>query len=281
MEEARRIVRRVQVHPQRCSAEAVPRRIPWISVHGRPRRAVNSPFNGPLHRCGARLDLRIEHRAGPIPRRFVGTKDTNQGSISRRAGRLGSWCRWRPRRRSTGGDGGRANRGRTLHYTSHAHAKAMSESQGERWDRRYAEGDYRPRSLPSPFLEEWLEQLPVGRALDLACGTGRNAMRLAEAGYETDAIDVSQVAIERAKDQAADRGLAVNWQTADLDDVVLPESHYDLITVIRERSVSEGPPSVHRFARVMAAEGPFSLEGQMPRRSAAPRPRRLRSRRSA
>ena len=86
---------------------------------------------------------------------------------------------------------------------------------------------------PHRFLEEWLEQLPGGRALDLACGTGRNAMRLAEAGYETDAIDVSQVAIERAKDQAADRGLAVNWRAADLDDVVLPEAHYDLITVIR------------------------------------------------
>ena len=109
----------------------------------------------------------------------------------------------------------------------------MAESDREKWDRRYAEGSYRSRTHPSPFLQERLPDLPRGRALDLACGAGRNALCLAEAGYEVEAVDISGVAIERGRTAARDRRLEVQWRVADLDDFDPPPARYDLITVIR------------------------------------------------
>ena len=67
----------------------------------------------------------------------------------------------------------------------------------------------------------------------MACGAGRNALRLAEAGFEVSAVDVSEVAIDMAKTQARIRRLDVDWQVGDLDDMKLSADSYDLITMIR------------------------------------------------
>jgi len=109
----------------------------------------------------------------------------------------------------------------------------MSEADRLKWDRKYAEGAYRARAWPSPLLEAWLDRFPPGRALDIACGTGRNALRVAEAGFQVDALDISAVALERGRDSARERGLSINWQQADLDALHLEAGHYQLITVIR------------------------------------------------
>ena len=111
--------------------------------------------------------------------------------------------------------------------------RKVAEADREKWDQRYAEGSYRSRTYPSPFLVERLAELPRGRALDLACGAGRNALCLAEAGYEVEAVDISGVAVARARATARERGLEVDWQVADLDDFTPPPGRYDLITVIR------------------------------------------------
>ena len=111
--------------------------------------------------------------------------------------------------------------------------KELTDADCEKWDQRYAEGSYRSRSYPSPFLVERLAELPRGRALDLACGAGRNALCLAEAGYEVEAVDISGVAIERARTTSRDRGLAVDWRVTDLDGFEPPPGRYNLITVIR------------------------------------------------
>lgn len=116
------------------------------------------------------------------------------------------------------------------------------------WDRRYTEGDYVPRTAPSPFLQEWLDRLPRGRALVVACGTGRNAMRLAEAGFDVDAVDISEVAIERAATEAARRGLGVRWHVAAMDDFDIPASTYRLITNIRYRNPRLWPRLVEGLA---------------------------------
>ena len=109
----------------------------------------------------------------------------------------------------------------------------MSETERREWDRRYTDGDYRPRTWPSPFLEEWLDQLPRGHSLDLACGAGRNALCLAEAGHQVDAVDISASAINMARTEAERRGLEVSWEVADLDNAELRPDAYDAITVIR------------------------------------------------
>lgn len=132
----------------------------------------------------------------------------------------------------------------------------MSNEERQRWDQRYAEGEYRPRVHPSPFLVEWLDRIPVGHALDVATGTGRNALHLAEAGFDVTAVDISEVALARGRDEASRRGLDVRWVAADLDDDPLPDDAYDLITVMRYRNRSLWP----RLAAALAPNGWILVE---------------------
>ncbi len=74
--------------------------------------------------------------------------------------------------------------------------------------------------------------MPQGRALDVACGAGRNALFLAEAGFEVDAIDISAVGLKQLAQQAAERGLAVNCIEHDLDDPYTFATDYALIVVL-------------------------------------------------
>jgi SAM-dependent methyltransferase len=132
----------------------------------------------------------------------------------------------------------------------------MSQAERSRWDRRYDTGEYVPRSHPAPFLLRWLEHVPVGRALDVATGTGRNALALAEAGFEVDAVDISAVAIDRARTEADRQGLEIDWVVADLDTDPLPAGDYDLITVVRYRNRRLWP----RLASALAPDGWILVE---------------------
>ncbi len=99
----------------------------------------------------------------------------------------------------------------------------MSDEDKLRWDRRYSSGEYGGRAHPSALLADWaprvLTSLDVGRprALDLACGTGRNARYLAGLGFEVDAVDISEAGLARAAAAADDAGVGVNWMQRDLD----------------------------------------------------------------
>jgi SAM-dependent methyltransferase len=109
----------------------------------------------------------------------------------------------------------------------------MSAADKDKWERRYAEGGYLTRTHPTRLLDEWLPRLPRGRALDLACGAGRNALRLALAGYQVDAMDISTVAQERGAARAAELGVMVNWINVDLDTAELSPDSYDVVVVAR------------------------------------------------
>jgi tellurite methyltransferase len=104
------------------------------------------------------------------------------------------------------------------------------------WDERYrAEGDSGASlsSTATPLLVECASQLPPGRALDLACGTGRNALWLAERGWSVTAVDGSPAAIDTLRSRAAQLGVTVNAELADLEKmefVIRPES-WDLIAM--------------------------------------------------
>lgn len=105
------------------------------------------------------------------------------------------------------------------------------EAWRDAWDRRHAETDSLWRAEPSQWLAAELDALPPGRALDLACGAGRIAVRLAERGWRVTGIDISQVAIARARALAAARGVAVEWVVADVLTHPLPDAAYDLVLV--------------------------------------------------
>jgi len=69
----------------------------------------------------------------------------------------------------------------------------------------------------------------------VACGAGRNALFLAAAGFAVDALDISTVALERGRRTAVERGLDVDWRSADFDDPLVPalRPNYDLIVWVR------------------------------------------------
>ena len=109
----------------------------------------------------------------------------------------------------------------------------MSNADRKKWNDRYRTGAYQERDRPSEFLTRWLPQISSGRALDVACGAGRNAFYLAEAGFTVDAVDVSGEGLARARASACDRGITVNWIELDLDTGIPGEDRYDLILMIR------------------------------------------------
>ncbi len=109
----------------------------------------------------------------------------------------------------------------------------LNESDRERWNRKYALGEGPAHFAPKGFLTEHAGLLTGGRALDVACGFGGNALYLAARGYGVDAIDVSEVALRQAQGEARRRGLQqeVRLVQVDLDRWWVPHAHYDLIVV--------------------------------------------------
>ncbi len=132
----------------------------------------------------------------------------------------------------------------------------MSEADREKWEKRYREGSYRARTHPTELLAEWLPRLRRGRALDVAAGAGRNALFLAQAGYEVDALDISSVALDRLRETAAARGLTVNRTVTDLESEPLPDRNYDLIVMVRYTSAD----LISRLLPLLSEGGHFICE---------------------
>lgn len=94
------------------------------------------------------------------------------------------------------------------------------------WDERYAATALVWSAGPNQFVESELASLPPGRALDLACGEGRNARWLAERGWQVTALDWSSVAVEKGRQTTE----AVDWQVGDALTAPLP-TDLDLVVL--------------------------------------------------
>ena len=121
--------------------------------------------------------------------------------------------------------------------TSHPKEQAKI-SDRQRWDERYRHGAYADRLWPSAYLQQLADAGVVngpGRALDVACGRGRNSLFLAARGFQVDAVDVAAVAIAQAASSAVSQNLRINWQCRDLDTTqALPVTGaYSLIVMFR------------------------------------------------
>ncbi len=106
----------------------------------------------------------------------------------------------------------------------------MAEDSERFWDERYRTEEAVPERGTSAFLVENRRLLPPqGRALDVAMGTGRNALYLASLGYEVTGIDVSGVAVARCREEASRRGLRIEAVQADLESYELSRAAYDIV----------------------------------------------------
>jgi len=125
----------------------------------------------------------------------------------------------------------------------------MPTSQSE-WEAKHRLAEGEPAAEPAGILREILALLPAGAVLDLACGTGRNALFLAESGRRVTAVDWSAAGLEILAARALEKGIAVRrierleeaarrtgaglaLMQADLEKINLPKKAYDAILCIR------------------------------------------------
>ena len=117
------------------------------------------------------------------------------------------------------------------------------------WDARHRVAAQNAPAEPASIVSEWLPLLPDGPALDLACGTGRNTLLLAERRHWVTAVDWSGTALDilekraskvkvhvtraDAADLAASRGRGIRLIQADLEEIELPEAAFSLILCLQ------------------------------------------------
>ncbi len=104
------------------------------------------------------------------------------------------------------------------------------------WNERYRSRELSPDDVdtkPTPLLVEATKPLARGTALDLACGTGRNAIWLAQCGWSVTAIDGSEAAIEALRARVSQLGIDVDARVADLQkrEYEIEKSHWDLVAI--------------------------------------------------
>ncbi|NNG14210.1 MAG: class I SAM-dependent methyltransferase [Gammaproteobacteria bacterium] len=100
------------------------------------------------------------------------------------------------------------------------------------WNERFAEPGHAYGTEPNDFLREWSGHVPLGKVLCLAEGQGRNAVYMAEQGHQVMAVDASDVALAKARELAAERGVSIETCHADLNDFVIEPGHWQGIVSV-------------------------------------------------
>ena len=138
----------------------------------------------------------------------------------------------------------------------------MSDEQA--WDARYAESDRMWSGNPNVALVAEVSDLAPGRALDLGCGEGADAIWLAGRGWRVTAVDISAVALRRAAEHAAEAGVTVDWQHRDLERS-FPPGEYDLVSAqfLHFWGDFDREKVLRRAADVVAPGGILLIEGHL------------------
>jgi SAM-dependent methyltransferase len=121
------------------------------------------------------------------------------------------------------------------------------------WNRRYATSDLIWTAEPNRFLVEQVEGLAPGRALDVAAGEGRNAVWLAQRGWQVTALDFSQVALDKARRLADRAGVTIDVVCADATDPI--DGTFDLVVVLYLHLPGDQRRRAYRNAAAAVAPG--------------------------
>ena len=103
------------------------------------------------------------------------------------------------------------------------------KSDQKRWNERFKRKEFALGKEPNPFLKKYIHLLPKGKALDIASGEGRNAVFLAQQGFEVDAMDISGKGLKKAQKLAREQGVKIKTFLVDLDQYQIEKERYDLI----------------------------------------------------
>jgi cyclopropane fatty-acyl-phospholipid synthase-like methyltransferase len=146
-------------------------------------------------------------------------------------------------------------------------AKGFDDSR-QFWDQRFASEEYVFGTAPNVFLasqSQWFK--PGIRVLDVACGEGRNAVWLAQQGCEVVAIDISPVAIEKARRLAAERRVHVAFELVDVRNWRWPPSAFDAVVsvFIQFAAPAERAQLFTGFVTTLRPDGVLVLQGYTPK----------------
>lgn len=86
-------------------------------------------------------------------------------------------------------------------------AETETETEAERWERRYAASDRLWSGRVNPVLRDYAAAMNPARSLDIGCGEGADVLWLAEQGWSASGVDLSATAVQRARAEAERRGL--------------------------------------------------------------------------
>jgi SAM-dependent methyltransferase len=133
------------------------------------------------------------------------------------------------------------------------------------WDKRFSEPGYAYGTEPNGFLASVADRIPSGNILCLAEGEGRNAVYLAELGYDVTAVDTSTVGLAKAEALAHNRGVTIETVNADLEEYEIEPGVWQGIVSI----FCHLPPVIRaalheRCLRGLVPGGVFVLEGFTP-----------------
>jgi len=132
----------------------------------------------------------------------------------------------------------------------------------QQWDERYTTHELIWRAEPNRFLVEEVASMKPGRALDLACGEGRNALWLAEKGWQVTGVDFSSVGLAKARRLAVERRVEVRWLKADVLEWNPPQTAFDLVIVMYLQLPADARRRVlSRAARALTPGGTLLVVG--------------------
>jgi 2-polyprenyl-3-methyl-5-hydroxy-6-metoxy-1,4-benzoquinol methylase len=132
----------------------------------------------------------------------------------------------------------------------------------EDWNVRHGEAGLLFGAEPNRFLVAEVAELRPGRALDLACGSGRNAVWLARQGWSVVGVDYADVALGQARVLAAERGVEVDWIEADVREWEPPARSFDLVVVLYlQLPAEERAPIMRRAADALTEGGTMLVVG--------------------
>ena len=119
-----------------------------------------------------------------------------------------------------------------MHEHDGAEQRSGSAAQADEWDTRYSERDRAMWSgRPNGRLVAEVADLAPGRALDVGCGEGADAVWLARGGWTVTAVDISDVALGRAREAAERAGVEVEWVCGDALLAPFPARSFDLVSM--------------------------------------------------
>jgi SAM-dependent methyltransferase len=127
---------------------------------------------------------------------------------------------------------------------------------GADWNEQYKGQEHLWSDEPNGALVTEVSDLVTGRALDIGCGEGADAIWLASRGWQVTGLDISQVAIDRATAAARDRGVTVEWICADIVAEPPIGSSYDLVVAMYPAILrSAGDAAIYGLLRGVAPGG--------------------------